>query len=152
MEIFLLRLLSCFLMSAAFGILCRIPQSALLWSGAGGALCWAVMYAVSQAGGKLVAAVSFGSLALGLAAEWLARRTHKPATIYIVTGFIPLVPGAEAYHTMRLLVEGTYAEAGSMAVRMLLIAGAIAFGLFLSSALIRMLRRSGKGAGKHAAV
>ena len=55
MEIFLLRLLSCFLMSAAFGILCRIPQSALLWSGAGGALCWAVMYAVSQAGGKLVA-------------------------------------------------------------------------------------------------
>ena len=39
-----------------------------------------------------------------------------------------------------------------MAVRMLLIAGAIAFGLFLSSALIRMLRRSGKGAGKHAAV
>ena len=95
MEIFLLRLLSCFLMSAAFGILCRIPQSALLWSGAGGALCWAVMYAVSQAGGKLVAAVFFGSLALGLAAEWLARRTHKPATIYIVTGFIPLVPGAE---------------------------------------------------------
>ena len=64
----------------------------------------------------------------------------------------PVVPGAEAYHTMRLLVEGTYAEAGSMAVRMLLIAGAIAFGLFLSSALIRMLRRSGKGAGKHAAV
>lgn len=150
MEIFLLRLFSCFVMSAAFGVLCRIPRSSLLWSGCGGAWCWAVMYAVGRGGGSLVAAVFAGSLALGLAAEWLARRTCKPATVYIVTGFIPLVPGAEAYHTARLLVEGTYAEAGAMAVRMLLLAGAIAFGLFLSAALIRMGRRAARRLG-HAA-
>lgn len=118
-------------MSAAIGVLYRIPRSALFYSGLNSMAAWLVVYDLSGRGSGIVPASFCGSLVVGIMSEMLARSLRKPATVFVIPGFIPLVPGREAYTTMRHLVEGQYPAALSMGAQTLLTAGAIAFGIFV---------------------
>ncbi len=42
---------------------------------------------------------------VGTLGELFARYFKKPATVYIIPGIVPLVPGAGMYYTMLALVE-----------------------------------------------
>ncbi|MDT8902781.1 threonine/serine exporter family protein [Anaeroselena agilis] len=134
----MMKIVAVFAMGAAVGVMYRIPRSLLVYGAFNATLGWLVAGLLTAAGTNAVAAVFFGSVALGAAAEALARRLRKPATIFIIPGFIPLVPGREAYTTMRYLVEGRYGPAVEMATLTLLTAGAIAFGIFVSVTLYRL--------------
>jgi uncharacterized membrane protein YjjB (DUF3815 family) len=133
-----LKIIAAFLMSVAFGILHRIPTSLLGYAGTVGGAAWLVTALTREFGGSLIMANFAGSIAIGVAAEALARRLKKPATIFIIPGFIPLVPGGEAYTTMLYMVEGRYIDGVSMFMRTVLTAGAIAFGIFISSTIYRL--------------
>jgi uncharacterized membrane protein YjjB (DUF3815 family) len=97
------------------------------------------MYSVLLVSHSTILAVFAGSIALGLSAEFLARFLKKPATLFLVPGFIPFVPGGETYNTVRFLVEGHYAAGAAMGVRTALIGSAIAFGVFVSTAVLRLI-------------
>lgn len=133
-----MKIAAVFTMGTAVGIMYRIPRSLLLYGALNATLAWLVTGLLAAAGMNAVAANFFGSVALGAAAESLARRLRKPATIFVIPGFIPLVPGREAFTTMRYLVEGRYGPAVEMATQTLLTAGAIAFGIFVSVTLYRL--------------
>lgn len=126
------------MMSMAIGILYRIPRSVLLYASATGAAAWLVNQSLVDAGANIVTAGFCGSVTVGVMAEILARLLRKPATIFVIPGFIPLVPGREAYTTMRYLVEGQYLPAVSQGVQTLLLAGAIASGIFVSVTIYRL--------------
>lgn len=134
-----MKVAAVFVMGTAVGILYRIPRNLLFYGALNATLAWLVMVLFAGAGTVPVAANFFGGIALGAAAEALARRLRKPATIFIIPGFFPLVPGREAYTTMRYVVEGRYGPATEMAVQTLLTAGAIAFGIFVSVTVYRLL-------------
>ena len=51
------------------------------------------------------------ALVLTVFAECLARLCKKPATIFIVLGIYPLVPGIALYQTMAYAVQGDYIKA-----------------------------------------
>lgn len=146
----MVKIAAVFVMGTAVGILYRIPRTLLLYGALNATLAWLVMVLFVGAGTNSVAANFFGGVALGAAAETLARRLRKPATIFVIPGFFPLVPGREAYTTMRYLVEGRYGPATEMAVQTLLTAGAIAFGIFVSVTVYRLVREGGlrKGTGQ----
>jgi uncharacterized membrane protein YjjB (DUF3815 family) len=135
-----IKILAVFSMSAAIGVLYRIPRSLLIYASITGVVGWAVMYFVITSGVSNIMANFLGSMAVGLLAELLARTLKKPATIFIVPGFIPLVPGREAYTAMRFMVEGQYSDGVAMGMLTLLTGGAIAFGIFASSTLYRLTR------------
>ncbi|WP_371376620.1 threonine/serine exporter family protein [Sporomusa aerivorans] len=137
-----IKILAVFAMSSAIGVLYRIPRSLLVYASATGVAGWTLMYFVAQSGISTIMANFLGSMAVGLVAELLARILKKPATIFTVPGFIPLVPGREAYTTMRFMVEGQFNEGVAMGMLTLLTGGAIAFGIFVSSTLYRILRMS----------
>lgn len=133
-----LKIAAVFIMGAAIGVLYRIPRSVLLYASFNGTVAWLVTYALSQAGTSIVAASFVSSLAIGALSEMLARFLRKPATVFIIPGFIPLVPGREAFTTMQYLVEGRQLEAMSMGAQTLFLAGAIAFGIFVSITIYRL--------------
>lgn len=133
------KVLAVAVMGIAIGVLYRVPRNLLVYGSLAGLVAWAVMYTTLLLGGKIVAASFFGSLAAGCLSEIMARIVKKPATIFIIPGFIPLVPGKEAYTTMLFLVEGRYGEGMAMGVMTLLIGGAIAFGIFLSTTIFRLI-------------
>lgn len=134
------KIAAVFIMGTAVGVMYRIPRRLLPYGGLNAALAWLVAGLLAGAGVNAVAANFFGSVALGTAAEGLARWLRTPATIFVIPGFFPLVPGREAYTTMRYLVEGQYEQAVAMGMQTLLTAGAIAFGIFVSITLYRFAR------------
>ncbi|MEG6586155.1 threonine/serine exporter family protein [Dendrosporobacter sp. 1207_IL3150] len=136
--IVVLKFAAVFLISASIGILYRIPRSLLVYASIVGMAAWGITALTKEYGGGLIMANFFGSVIVGLAAETLARYLKKPAAIFIIPGFIPLVPGGEAYTTMLYMVEGRYVEGVSMFMRTVLTAGAIAFGIFISSTIYRL--------------
>lgn len=137
---FIVKVIAVLAMGTAIGVLYRIPRQLLGYASATGVVGWLVMYGVVLNGVNSIMANFLGSMAVGLLAELLARILKKPATIFIVPGFIPLVPGREAYTAMRFMVEGRYDEGVAMGMLTLLTGGAIAFGIFVSSTLYRLTR------------
>ena len=133
-----LKIAAVFIMGAAIGVLYRIPRNVLLYASFNGTLAWLVTYSLLQAGTNIIAAIFVGSLAIGSLSEMLARALRKPATVFVIPGFIPLVPGREAFTTMQFLVEGRQLEALSMGAQTLFMAGAIAFGIFVSITVYRL--------------
>lgn len=136
----LIKIAAVFAMGSAIGVLYRIPRNLLIYASATGVAGWLVMYFVAKSGISTIMANFLGSMAVGVVAEFLARILKKPATIFTVPGFIPLVPGREAYTAMRFMVEGQFNEGVAMGMLTLLTGGAIAFGIFVSSTLYRLLR------------
>lgn len=133
-----MKIIAVFVMGTAVGILYRIPRNLLFYGSLNATLAWLVVYLLAAGGTNVVAANFFGSVAVGSVAEALARLLRKPATIFVIPGFIPLVPGREAFTTMRLLVEGQYSPALAMGMQTVLTAGAIAFGIFVSITVYRL--------------
>lgn len=133
------KIIAVFFMSASFGVLVRMPQSLFFYGGLVGLVPWLVMYNVLLVSHSTILAVFAGSIVLGLFAEFLARHLKKPATLFLVPGFIPFVPGGETYNTVRFLIEGRYVDAAAMGVRAALIGSAIAFGVFVSAAVLRLI-------------
>ncbi len=133
------KLAAVFLMATAFGVLYRIPGRLALFASLVGVVAWTVAIISQNMGASLIMGNFLGSIVIGLGAEALARWLKKPAAIFIIPGFIPLVPGGEAYTTMLYMVEGRYLEGVAMFMRTVLTAGAIAFGIFISSTLYRLL-------------
>ena len=137
-----IKIMAIFAMSSAIGVLYRIPRSLLIYASATGVAGWMLMYLVAQSGISSIMANFLGSMAVGLVAEFFARALKTPATIFTIPGFIPLVPGREAYTAMRFMVEGKFNEGVAMGMLTLLTGGAIAFGIFVSSTLYRLVRMS----------
>ncbi len=70
------------------------------------------------------------ALVLALLSEILARLCKMPASIFLVLGIFPLVPGSALYHMMAHAVQGNYRMAlhygGDAVVSIVLMAVAIA--------------------------
>lgn len=110
-----------------------LPLAAL-----GAALGWA-LFSLASALSSQEAGYFAAALAIGLWAEILAALLKRPATIYIVTAIIPLVPGGGMYYTMLNSVRGELWDSLRVGFQTLLAAGAIAAGLAVSSAVSRLL-------------
>jgi uncharacterized membrane protein YjjB (DUF3815 family) len=78
---------------------------------------------------------------VGIVSQFFARSFKMPVIIFSVGGIIPLVPGGLAYNAMRKFVEEEYTLAVEIAVRALMLSGAIAAGLVLSEVIGQMFRR-----------
>lgn len=137
----LLKIAAVFGVSASIGVLYRIPRSSLAYASGVGVVAWLIMYAILQYNGNIIFADFGGSIVIGLLAEGLARWLKKPATIFVIPGFIPLVPGGDAYTTMVHMVQGRFVEGVAMGMQTALSGGAIAFGIFISSTVCRLLLR-----------
>lgn len=133
------QIIAVFLMSLAIGGLYRIPRKLLLHACIPGVAAWILYKVIYVQDGNAIFAAFCGSVSAGVISEMLARLLKKPATIFIIPGFIPLVPGREAYLTMLYMVKGQYGSGVEMGMQTLLTGGAIAFGIFVSSTAYRML-------------
>lgn len=134
-----IKITAIFAMGSAIGVLYRIPRNLLLYASAAGVAGWIVTYFLIKSGINPIMANFLGSMVVGVVAEFLARILKKPATIFTIPGFIPLVPGREAYTTVRFMVESQFNEGVAMGMLTMLTGGAIAFGIFVSTTLYRLL-------------
>ncbi|HLR33980.1 MAG TPA: threonine/serine exporter family protein [Tissierellales bacterium] len=135
------QFLFAFLSAIGFAILFSIPKDSIIKSGIVGALGMVVYTLVNEIFKTPVAGTLFAALTVGLLGEILARHYKKPATVFIIPGIIPLVPGAGTYYTMLAVIEKNFNETANTGSETFFIAVAIAVGLTISSSLSRSIKR-----------
>ncbi len=115
----------------AFAVLIRVPRHDLFLAALAGLLSGFVYAAAGAIGLHDIAQVLLAALAAGGLSEILARLRRAPATVYLMPGLIPLVPGLLAYHAMYALLRGDYVMGAALGVETVYWAAAIGVGIAL---------------------
>ena len=89
-----------------FALFFRVRPVHLLAATLGGVLSWTLYLVVFAAGGTVFSSTLVAALAVCLWAETMARVRKAPATVFLVPGIIPLLPGGALYYAMDSVVTG----------------------------------------------
>ena len=112
-----------------------IPVSAL-----GGAIGWAVFQLFAFTGND-IGQYFLATIALSVYSEIMARIFKTPVTVFLIVALIPLVPGGGIYYTMEYCINGNISMFIQEGIHTIFITGALAIGILVVSALVRIIRR-----------
>lgn len=144
---FIVQFIVAGLATVAFAILFAAPKKDLIFCGFTGALGWIIYYLMTQYGLSVVLASAVATFFLTIFARIFAVLRQKPATVYLLAGIFPLVPGAGIFYTAYYLFLNNPA-ASSKGIETFEVAGAIVFGIVFGFAipqgLLNKLSRSKK--------
>ena len=132
----ILELIASSIMVLAFGILFQAPQKSLWLLPLIGVISWG-SFIIAKIFTNVIVAVFISSIIIGICSELFARLNKSPATVFIIPGIIPLVPGVPAYNTMLYLIKEEYLEGIKTGIDTLLIGGAIAFAIAITGTAAR---------------
>jgi uncharacterized membrane protein YjjB (DUF3815 family) len=141
MQDMLIQLVTAFLGSLGFALLFHVRRERLLPASLGGLLAWGVYLLMGMATDQDVVRYFVASVALTVYAETLARVIKAPATLFIVTASIPLIPGGSLYRTMQNFMMNDLDAFSRQGLTTVLLAVAIAVGMLFPTAIFQLLRR-----------
>ena len=107
----------------------------------GAHLLAATLVLVHAAGGTVFFSTLVAALAVCLWSETMARRRKAPATIFLMPGIVPLLPGGAMYYTMDSVVLGDMDTFVVKASETLFVAVGIAGGILIASEVVRVVTR-----------
>ena len=124
----ILAIVESFLATLPYAVLFNVPKQYYTACGITGMAGWLLYLAMCQV--TTVALASFvGTLAVVLISRIFTVRKKCPITIFLVSGIIPLVPGAGIYYTAYYLVTGQMSLAAVKGLEAVKIAFAIVLGI-----------------------
>lgn len=130
-----------FIVTFAFAIFFNAPKKSLIDCSLIGSFGWLVFIFVKNITSDIVLATFVGAVLVGLLSGNSSKRLKMPATVFIYTGVIPLVPGYGMYYTMQNFVTKNYMEGARIGVDTVLQAGAIAMGILIASVFSDSIKR-----------
>lgn len=135
------QLLFAFICTIGFSVIFNVPKDSIIKAGIIGSVGWIFFIKTEDIFSSTVTGSFIGALAVGILGEVFARLFKKPATIYIIPGIIPLVPGAVSYYTMLAIIEKRFEDAANLGTETVFIALSIASGIIISSSISKAFRR-----------
>lgn len=127
-----------FLACLGFCIILNVRTGALICC-AGGALGWLVYLVCTLEGwGDLIGCFLAG-MAIAAYSEIMARIRKCPVTGYLLVSFLPLVPGAGIYNTMKYALQGDVEMFLEQGLHTLGIAVCLSVGVLVVSSAVRMV-------------
>ncbi len=138
---YVMQLVTAFLGSLGFALLFHVRREKLLLASLGGLLAWGVYllmgyFSVLDAPRYFAAAV-----VLTVYGEIMARLARCPATLFIVTAAIPLIPGGSLYQTMSYFMAQDNAAAAAQGFYTLVLAVSLAVGMLFPTSIFHLLRQ-----------
>ena len=124
-----------------FGILFQAPKKSLPFLAFTGFISFSVFSLLST---NHLFAIFIASLSVGVCSEFFARVMKLPATVFIISGIIPLVPGIPAYNAIFHLLNEDYIDGVNASVDTLLSGGAIALAIAITTTLARSYKKRNK--------
>ncbi len=135
-----------FLACAGFCIVFEIRKPLfILLSCVTGAVGWLVFLLLADIGSDVVRYL-LATIVVSVLSEIFARILKAPATIFLVIGIVPLVPGGGLYYAMDALINGDYALFAQKGIETAACAGAIAAGVSVVTSIARMVASQRMGA------
>lgn len=90
------QILAAFFGTVAFGLLFGVPRNCYVFCGLIGGFGW-LIYSVICVHADEAFAVLLATMAVVFLSRLVAVRMHCPATLFLIPGIFPLVPGAGVY-------------------------------------------------------
>lgn len=127
-----------FIACAACSVYLNVNGRDIIWGGILAIINWVGYLLIKHYTGSVALAYFFASFAVAVGAEILAVFKRNPATIYLLPGILPLVPGAGIFSMMRsailenmnVALQKLYEVAGA--------AGSIALGIAIASSFFKV--------------
>lgn len=136
-----IQVLTAFLGSLGFGLIFHLRNRHLVAAALGGMFIWIIyLIAVSAIDGIFFPTL-IASAFSALYAEIMARVQKAPATLYLITAVVPLIPGGSLYHTMSCAVRGEWGQFSTYGMDTIQYALGIAIGMSLVWAVYDMADR-----------
>lgn len=104
------ELIASFVGTIAFSLLFGVPKTYYIPCGAIGAAGWLMYRLMLAVDLSVTFAVFFATVVIVLLSRFAAVRRKCPATVFVITGIFPLVPGAKFYWAAYYLVTNQMAE------------------------------------------
>lgn len=140
---FLLPCIYAGLSSTGFCLIFNVRKvSHLFFASVGGAIGWAA-YLVTIGQGSDLISYFLATIAISIYAEIMARCFKAPATIFLLAALMPMVPGGGIFYTMEHCINGDTAAFLETGLHTLAIAGSLAMGILVVSALARLAKNIG---------
>ena len=115
--------------SFGFSFIFHLKRDKLLVASVGGGLTWLFYLLVVHRVNGEFAAYFLATVFATFYAELMARVKKAPATIFVITALIPLIPGGSLYYTMVYLMQKDMEMMRSKAAETAMLALAIAMGI-----------------------
>lgn len=125
------------LAAVLFGVIYQCAVRTLLTAGAIAGIAWVASLSVGALPHTNVLPDLLGGLMAGALAELAAVWQREPVSLFVVPAIIPFVPGYTAYQSMLAFIEGHFVSGLETGMTAVLIAGALAVGLALATAVMR---------------
>jgi uncharacterized membrane protein YjjB (DUF3815 family) len=122
-----------------FGLLYQCTLGTVLTAGAIGGLSWAFALVLGSLPHAAVFPDLGGAFLVGALAELGAVVRREPVSLLVVPAIIPFVPGYMAYQSMLAFLNGHFLLGLERGMGAGLVAGALAVGLALATAVVRPL-------------
>ena len=130
-----LQFLISMIATMAFAILFCAPKTEWILCGLSGAIGWIVYYILYHHDLGLVLSTTAATFMLTVFSRTFAVIRKQPATVYLLSGIFPLVPGAGIYYTAYYLIAGQTALSYSKGMETCEIAASIVFGILFAFAI-----------------
>ena len=148
--LFFVKLAGAFFAGAALSVAFQIPRKYFVSAGITAAIGWAAYLITAAMGWNMIWANYTATLCISFTSQVLARKKRVPATMFLIPGIIPIVPGGGMYRIIWSMLYETSREASIHFYETLLMAGAIALGIFTVDTFFRILQL-GSGRKEHQA-
>ena len=119
----------------AFAVLFHAPRKSYFACALLGGVSWGGYLLFSALGAGEFLAAALAIVVLTICARVCAVLLEMPATVFIVSGIFPIVPGAGIYYTAYSLMAGDMALFQDKATETVAFAGAIALGIIVGMGL-----------------
>lgn len=141
MQKYVMELITAFLGSLGFAMLFHVRSEKLLLASLGGLLSWGVYLLCGLFSSEDVVRYFLASVILTVYGETMARVEKCPATLFIVTASIPLIPGGSLYQTMKYFMEREFSACSVQGLNTVLLAVSIAVGMLFPTSIFQLYRK-----------
>ena len=140
----IVQVVGAFIAVFTIAVVQNVPKKFLFWGGAVSAVCWFVYLLCDQRGFSVAMSTLISTLVVALISHILARVFKAPVTVFLIPGFLPLVPGVNTYRIVYYLIKEDSANASYYGYLTAQIAGMIAIGIFIMDAIFRTIGNSAR--------
>ena len=142
--LFFVKLVGAFFAGAALSVAFQIPKKYFVSAGITAAIGWGAYLITTALKWDMIWCCYTATLCIAFTAQVLARYKRVPATMFLIPGIIPIVRGGGMYRIIWSMLYETSTQAAEHFYETLLMAGAIAMGIFTVDTFFRISHRSGK--------
>ncbi len=123
-----------------FSVIYNLPRKLILTAGISGMLGWMLHVFLQKAPVSFIVPAFMGAILVGFLGEFAAVWHRQPASIFIIPGIIPFVPGYGIYYTMLHVINDDFGNAAQVGMESMFVAISIACGVVISTSVMRIVK------------